>query len=294
MSIIRNDPDLSDEARRDRLFAGDIFFFSPSSESRALQAHIQSLIQAESETCILSDRTDAIPPLQLFNIIAKLKRRVAGDDGAAVLLGRLLTAIGCDPARTYRHRLFTRVVPPLCMLHTGSLPYHAPLHRDTWLASPDCQINWWMPLSRIDQDCCLAFYPAYWARPVANTSLQFDYQSYRTRLGERKQSASSGKDLEGHVLPPHATEPVDPASALHIICPPGGLLAFSAAHLHASVPNTSGKARLSLDFRTFTLDDLLSGRGAPRIDTFCSGSSVMDFRRLDDNSIPPDAARANA
>jgi hypothetical protein len=81
---------------------------------------------------------------------------------------------------------------------------------------------------------------------------------------------------------------------LHIIYPPGGLLVFSAAHLHASVPNTSGRVRLSLDFRTFSLDDLLGGRGAPRIDTFCSGSSVTDFRRLADNSMPPDAARTNA
>ena len=65
---------------------------------------------------------------------------------------------------------------------------------------------------------------------------------------------------------PTPTEPVDADSELRIVIEPGDLLCFSGAHVHASVPNTSGATRFSVELRTVTAEDIQAGRGAPNVD----------------------------
>ncbi len=62
---------------------------------------------------------------------------------------------------------------------------------------------------------------------------------------------------------------------------------FSAAHLHSTVPNTSGRARYSIDFRTVNLADLKAGRSAPNLDSHCTGTSLRDFIRGSDRAPMP-------
>ena len=71
-----------------------------------------------------------------------------------------------------------------------------------------------------------------------------------------------------------------------IILPaPGEVLLFSGAQLHTSTPNTSGRARYSVDFRTVNVPDLLAGRGAPLADVYCTGTAIRDFINVDDESV---------
>jgi hypothetical protein len=72
-----------------------------------------------------------------------------------------------------------------------------------------------------------------------------------------------------------------------LICPVGGIILFSAAHLHASVPNTSGVTRFSFDYRTVHLDDIAAKRGAPNIDSACEGHMLRDYMRATDLSHIP-------
>lgn len=59
---------------------------------------------------------------------------------------------------------------------------------------------------------------------------------------------------------------------------------FSGDQLHASIPNTSGVARYSVDFRTVDVTDLRTGRGAPGTDVAATGTSLGDFHRLTDGA----------
>ena len=70
---------------------------------------------------------------------------------------------------------------------------------------------------------------------------------------------------------------------------PGDMLCFSGAHLHASVPNTSGRARFSVETRTVNIDDMHNDRGAPNVD--CAASEMMTtwFRHIEGNSLLADA-----
>ncbi len=58
--------------------------------------------------------------------------------------------------------------------------------------------------------------------------------------------------------------------------------------MHSTVPNTSGRTRFSIDFRTVNLSDLKAGRGAPNVDTFAQGTSLRDFRRGSDGAALPE------
>ena len=65
---------------------------------------------------------------------------------------------------------------------------------------------------------------------------------------------------------------------------------LSAAQMHSTVPNTSGMARYSIDFRTVHLDDVMSRRGARNVDSACTGSSMGDYIRGSDLTHLPATA----
>jgi hypothetical protein len=87
---------------------------------------------------------------------------------------------------------------------------------------------------------------------------------------------------------PKPTGEVDISDDIRVVCPPGGMIVFSAAHLHSSVPNTSGKTRFSVDFRTVNTNDLIRKGGAANIDSRCSGTVLNEFRQIGDVSPLPD------
>ena len=69
---------------------------------------------------------------------------------------------------------------------------------------------------------------------------------------------------------------------------PASTLMFSGAHLHSTVPNTSGRTRFSIDFRTINLSDLVNRVGAVEIDDGSTGTTARDFLRLTDRSQLPE------
>jgi hypothetical protein len=62
--------------------------------------------------------------------------------------------------------------------------------------------------------------------------------------------------------------------------------------MHSSVPNTSGVTRFSIDYRAVNLDDVVEKRGAPNIDSSCTGTVMRDFLRCSDLSRLPEEAVA--
>jgi hypothetical protein len=75
---------------------------------------------------------------------------------------------------------------------------------------------------------------------------------------------------------------------IRVVCPAGGILLFSGAQMHSTVPNTSGHTRFSIDFRTVHADDVLACHGAPNIDSDCTGTCMGDYLRGTDLAHFPD------
>ena len=89
-----------------------------------------------------------------------------------------------------------------------------------------------------------------------------------------------------------AEEPLELDPQLRIVCDVGGMIVFSAAHMHSTVPNTSGLTRFSIDFRTVHLDELDGDKGAPNIDGASTGTTIGDYLRGSDNSHVPEPIAA--
>ena len=161
---------------------------------------------------------------------------------------------------------------------TTGIAYSFPWHRDTWYSAPAQQINWWLPVFDVREDNAMRFDPLNFDRPVPNTSAEFDYyQQQPARLTTASQVSS-----ERQVRP--AARHHSPGDALVVLPTPGSVMLFSGAQLHASIPNTSGRARFSLDFRTVDVADVFAGRGAPTVDVACTGTAIRDFRRVRDGA----------
>jgi ectoine hydroxylase-related dioxygenase (phytanoyl-CoA dioxygenase family) len=75
---------------------------------------------------------------------------------------------------------------------------------------------------------------------------------------------------------------VDLQHQVRVVCPAGGIILFSGAHLHGTVPNTSGRSRFSIDFRTAHIDELATVGGAPAPDRACTGTTLFELRRVRD------------
>jgi hypothetical protein len=124
----------------------------------------------------------------------------------------------------------------------------------------------------------MSFDLASFDRAVPNSSDTFDY--YDNNDSRLTTAAQVTKERQAR---PGALDH-RPDQELIILPAPGEVLLFSGAQLHASIPNTSGRARFSVDFRTVDVSDLMAGRGAPLADVHCTGTAIRDFINVADES----------
>jgi hypothetical protein len=132
----------------------------------------------------------------------------------------------------------------------------------------------------------MAFHPRYWNEPVENTSSGYNYYEWNAKFRGQHVAQMIEKDTRPLPAPTHT---IDLSSTIRLTCPPGGQIVFSSAHLHSTVPNTSGRTRFSVDFHTVDVDDLNSGLGAPNTDCSCTGSALREFRRVGDLAGLPES-----
>ena len=283
MNSIYTDSKLNDAARRRALYEGQLFVYSPTPGSLELCELARSL--SEDAFSPLDPRTAQykVPVEKYASILEGLKPRFIHHPRAKELIPLLLEELGCDLQKTYFDvpRLRTSTSDNYL---TSGIAYAFHPHRDTWYSAPHSQINWWIPVYEITPDNGVAFHPAYWKKPLKNGSRSYNY--YRWNAEGRKTAAKQiGKDTRQQ---PRPEEPVELDPQVRPVVPPGGIIAFSGAHLHSSVPNTSGYTRFSIDFRTVHLDDVKSKQGAHNIDSECTGTNLRDFLRGSDLSRLPE------
>ncbi len=258
---------MSPEALSDAIFAGRILYFEGLQPMQDLIACARRCIDA---TFPGHDPVSAHTQLDQKSYeerCAAMRKAFITDRKALRALEASLTAAGVDGHATYRDRLVLRVSPP------GALGYRrgfgtVPPHRDSWGSGLMNQINWWLPVYPITKERTLAIFPAHWKDPVKNDSRGWNWRE-------------AGKN-PGVALLPTAQSDLDRSGEIRVVVEPGTLVAFSAAHLHASVKNTTNAARFSCESRTVNIDELRSGNGAPDIDGGGVQPALEWFVRLGD------------
>lgn len=284
MTTIHYDTPMDADWRRERLYAGDLFLYSPTHSATSLCEHARTMIEEAFAPYDARRVHETLPVERSVEILAELKPRFIHHPRSKILIQRLLLDFGCDPHLTYFDVPRLRSAMPSSYLTSG-IAYAFHPHRDTWYSAPFCQVNWWLPIYELTKDNCMAFHLRYWSEALRNSSSAYDYTRWKA---ESRNTAAQHVGSDTRVQP-KAQEPLDPDPQIRLLVQPGGAILFSAAHLHSTVPNTSGLVRYSLDFRTVDLADARAFHGAPNLDSACTGTTMGDYISAADLAhMPPE------
>jgi hypothetical protein len=282
MASLYFDQRLSDAERREALYNGDIFVYSPVQATRKLCALARAMIEEAfaPHDPRLIDRHLSME--EAAAALAKLKPAFIHHPECKRLLPEIISELGGDTSKTFFDVPRMRSAYPTNYLTSG-IAYAFHPHRDTWYSAPMCQINWWLPIYELTSENCLAFYPKYFGEAVKNNSDIYNYADWnaRSRAEAAKHVRSDTREQ------PKLQQQIEPQD-LRVICPVGGVILFSGAQLHETVPNTSGVGRYSIDFRTVHADDVVARAGAPNLDSRCTGTTMNDYLSCSDLHHLPD------
>lgn len=281
---IYSDFRIDDRQRREELYAGSLFLYSPSPAALAFCDFAREMIANAFAPHDPLTVHKVLPVERCVEILADLKPKFIHHPRSKELIQALLAERGFDLEKTYFDVPRLRTAYPSEYLASG-IAYAFHPHRDTWYSAPQCQINWWMPVYQLNSQNCMAFHPRYWDQPVKNGSSRYNYDQWNR---ESRHNAAQHVKADTREQP-KPEEPLELEPQVRLVCDVGGIFLFSAAHLHSTVPNTSDHARYSIDFRTVHMDEVLARGGAPNIDSACTGTTMRDYLRGTDLShIPED------
>jgi len=279
---ISMDGSIGDDERRARVFDGEVMCLPPNPAVLAFCDFAWDLIVSAFDGYDPTHAHTGLSVDDYVKILGPLKTSFTHHDQSKKLIHEFLVSLGAEPTTTYFDVPRLRVVPPATYLTVG-LGYNYSPHRDTWYSAPQCQVNYWAPIRGVTDRSCMSFHPDFWLKDASNTSGEFDAYEWN-RSSRRDASKYTTSDPRPH---PRLSGQ-GPGSEVRIVGEPGTMLCFSAAQLHATVPNTTDETRFSLDFRTVSLTDVQSHRGPANVDSHSTGTTLRDFVRADSHVRLPD------
>ncbi len=273
-AVYHSDTPLPEGERNARVYAGDIIIFRDFSSIKAfielLRQHCRAVLGGDPERVHRH-----MAPAEVECAAARLRHRVLQDGRLARGLNQAFNEVGMMLEPNYGDRFLLRVQTPAVRAEEKGRTAALRAHRDTWGSNIVAQTNWWAPVFPTAPERTIALFPPLFVQAVDNNSAGWDFKALlreRKALGER----SNYPNL------PLATQPPSPGPALAISLLAGDLMCFSGAHLHASVPNTTERTRLSFETRTANGGDVAAGRGAPNVDGRAPRTAYRLFKGLTD------------
>ena len=286
MSSILTDPAIDGSELRSRLYAGDLIILTRLKALGEFVSYTRDELTALFAPHDPEHAHEHIDPAKMAEILGAWKPRWIHAERSRELVRTIITEAGFEAVGTHYDVPKPRTSFPVGHLTTG-IAFAFPWHRDVWYSAPSQQINWWLPIFPVRETNAMSFDLAHFARAVPNTSSDFDY--YQNNAQRVSTAKSVGRERQARPAAIDHTPPVDVVP----LPSPGQVLLFSGTQLHRSIPNTSGLARYSVDFRTVDMPDLLSGRGAPQSDAHCTGTAIRDFINVaDESSFDEDLVRS--
>jgi hypothetical protein len=276
MTVVYFDSPMSDDERRRKLFGGDLFVYSPTPHSMALAAFAQEMAELAFTPHFPPDAQHHLAGPAYVEVLAGLKPTFINHPRSKELVRGMLADLGADLAQTYFDvpRLRTMTSEYL----NAGLTLQFESHRDTWFSAPTSQINFWMPVYEVEEANVMAFHPPYFSAGVRNSSRDYNYAEW---VAHGRTAAAQQVDQETRKQP-EVEQEIEREPDIRVITPPGGILIFSGAQLHTTVPNRSGRTRFSIDFRVVNRRDVEERAGARNVDAQCSGTTLGDFLRATD------------
>src|SRR4028118_1221349 len=160
---------LEDGQRRGSVYGGDLLVFEKVPPRVDLCAYADALIREAVETDDPVRAQFGLERDEYLSRVEALQRRFRKDGTAKELFFAALGHVGVDLRRTFWDWLYLRVSPHGDE-HAGRRTAGLGFHRDPWSSNVYAQTNWWAPIYPITAGRTVAFYPAYWEKPLKNTS----------------------------------------------------------------------------------------------------------------------------
>jgi hypothetical protein len=271
------DPDLRDDALRQAIYDGKLIVLTRLQAVSDLVDYTREQLTQLFHPYDPEHVHEYIEPAEMAKLLGEWKPRWIHAQKSKQLVCDIITQAGLPAEFTHYDVPRPRTSFPVGHLTTG-VAAAFPWHRDSWYSAPAQQLNWWLPAFPIREDNSMAFDLNGFGRAVPNTSDTFDY--YRNNTQRLTAAQNVAKDEQAR---PGAIDH-KPAQELIVLPAPGAVLLFAGAQLHTSIPNSSGRTRYSVDFRTVDVRDLVAGSGAPVVDAHCTGTSTRDFVNVKDGS----------
>jgi hypothetical protein len=271
------DPDLRDDALREAIYDGKLIVLTRLQAVSDLVEYTRDQLTDLFRPYDPQHAHEFIEPAQMAKLLGEWKPRWIHAERSKQLVCDIITQASLPAEFTHYDVPKPRTSFPVGHLTTG-VAFAFPWHRDSWYSAPVQQLNWWLPIFPIRDDNSMAFDMSGFGRAVPNTSDTFDY--YRNNAQRLNTAKQVGREEQSR---PGAIDHKAPQELI-VLPSPGSVLLFAGAQLHTSIPNTSGLARYSVDFRTVDARDLVTGRGAPVVDAYCTGTAIRDFRNIADGS----------
>ena len=271
------DPGVSGDDLRQQLYAGNLLILTRLQAVREFVEYTREELTQLFRPHDPEHVHEHIDPPEMAKILGAWKPRFIHSERSRKLVRTIISEAGFAAEGTHYDLPKPRTSFSVGHLTTG-VAFAFPWHRDVWYSAPAQQINWWLPVFPVRDDNAMSFDLASFDRAVPNSSDTFDY--YLNNVSRSTTATQVTREVQAR---PGALNH-NPGQELIILPAPGEVLLFSGAQLHASIPNTSGRARFSVDFRTVDVSDLMAGRGAPLVDVHCTGTAIRDFINVADES----------
>lgn len=268
---------VTDDERRESLFAGDFYLYSGKPGPLGLVDHAKDLI-SEAFAGLDPERAQfEIGVEEFVRRVGPLKAEFTNGERTKELCRQFALDLDMDPERTYFDIPRLRVIPADEFL-TAGVSYNYKAHRDMWYGHPQQLVNYWTPVFPVVGGNVMSMYTDFFDKPVKNGSNAYDYDEWVSnhRFAANEKIA---KDDRPHPLP---LEDFESRGEIRVAGGAGDVFIFSSNHLHASAPNTSGVTRFSYDLRTINIDDVRAGRGPRNVDSGATGTTLGDFLRVSD------------
>ncbi|MDH4609151.1 hypothetical protein [Pseudomonas sp. BN102] len=262
-----------------RVYAGDILRFGQQPAMAALVAFTRELLETRLHPHCPEEIHLHLSHARQTQCFAQCQHEFARSSEVQRLWRGLLEGLGFDAECVACDRLHLRFQPHQDAgqaLPRSRTTATIAFHRDTWGSNLYGQTNWWAPIYPVSSERTFAIYPDLWRQPLPNTSADFDMQAILQRSHKDGRNSVNADEAIPHLLGQPAEEGVP------VLIEPGELIAFSGAHAHAGVGNSSGLTRISFETRTLLIQDLADGRGAPNVDGYAPWMTPGLFRRLSD------------
>src|SRR5262245_27866024 len=128
---------LDDDARRARVYSGEIFVYAPRSPSVQLAELARELLDEAFGGMDPQMAQHQLPVPEFARILSEMKPKFIHHPRCKELLPELLSSLGCDPDTTYFDVPRLRSATSDDYLTTG-IAYQFHPHRDTWYSAPMC------------------------------------------------------------------------------------------------------------------------------------------------------------